>query len=71
MIGPHGSGGSHASTIINAIGALITAAQNAIEATDYASATSNMAKYEILMQTGISALAQANSMQQEITKLLE
>jgi len=49
----------------------VTAAQNAIEATDYASATSNMAKYEILMQTGISALAQANSMQQEITKLLE
>ena len=26
MIGPHGSGGSHASTIINAIGVLITAA---------------------------------------------
>ena len=46
-------------------------AQNAVQATDYASATSNMSKYEILSQTGISALAQANSMQQEVTKLLQ
>jgi flagellin len=30
-----------------------------------------MAKYEILMQTGISALAQANVVQQEVTKLLQ
>jgi flagellin len=49
----------------------VTAAQNAVQATDYASATSNMSKYEILSQTGISALAQANSMQQEVTKLLQ
>jgi flagellin len=49
----------------------IQAAQNAVQATDYAAATSDMAKYEILMQTGISALAQANSVQQEITKLLQ
>ena len=49
----------------------IQAAQNAVQATDYASATSNMSKYEILSQTGISALAQANSMQQEVTKLLQ
>jgi flagellin len=48
----------------------ITAAQNTIMATDYASATSNMSKYEILTQTGISALAQANSTQQMVTKLL-
>ena len=46
-------------------------AQNAVQATDYASATSNMSKYEILSQTGISALAQANSMSQEVTKLLQ
>lgn len=49
----------------------ITSAQNAIQATDYASATSNMSKYEILEQTGIAALAQANSVQQEVTKLLQ
>jgi flagellin len=49
----------------------IQAAQNAVQATDYAQAASNMSKYEILSQTGISALAQANSVQQEVTKLLQ
>jgi flagellin len=49
----------------------VTSAQNAVQATDYASATSNLSKYEILSQTGISALAQANSMSQEVTKLLQ
>lgn len=49
----------------------IVAAQNAVQATDYAQAASNMSKYQILSQTGISALAQANSMQQEVTKLLQ
>ncbi|HME59527.1 MAG TPA: flagellin [Terracidiphilus sp.] len=49
----------------------VLSAQNAIQATDYASATSNMSKYEILSQTGIAALAQANSVEQEVTKLLQ
>jgi flagellin len=49
----------------------IVSAQNAVQATDYATATSNLSKYEILSQTGISALAQANSLQQEVTKLLQ
>ena len=49
----------------------IVSAQNAVQATDYASATSNMSKYDILSQTGIAALAQANSVQQEVTKLLQ
>jgi flagellin len=49
----------------------VTSAQNAVQATDYASATSEMSKYEILSQTGIAALAQANSVQQEVTKLLQ
>jgi flagellin len=48
----------------------VKSAQNAVQATDYASAASNMSKYEILSQTGISALAQANSVQQEVLKLL-
>jgi len=49
----------------------VTSAQNAIQATDYASATAAMSKYEILSQTGIAALAQANTVQQEVTKLLQ
>jgi flagellin len=49
----------------------LMAAQNAVQATDYATASSNLSKYEILSQTGISALAQANSVQQEVTKLLQ
>jgi flagellin len=49
----------------------VVSAQNAVQATDYAAASSNMSKYEILSQTGISALAQANSVQQEVTKLLQ
>ncbi len=49
----------------------IESAQNAVQATDYAAATSNMSKYEILSQTGIAALAQANSQQQDVLKLLQ
>jgi flagellin len=49
----------------------VQSAQNAVQATDYSAASSNMSKYEILSQTGIAALAQANSMQQEVTKLLQ
>ena len=49
----------------------VLSAQNAVQATDYASATANMSKYEILSQTGIAALAQANQVQQEVTKLLQ
>ena len=60
-----------ASSIASSEQTNITSAENAITATDYASTTSNMSKYEILTQTGISALAQANSTQQEVTKLLQ
>jgi len=49
----------------------VQSAQNAVQSTDYAQASSNMSKYEILSQTGISALAQANSSQQEVLKLLQ
>jgi flagellin len=48
----------------------VNSAQNAVQATDYATATSNMSKYEILSQTGIAALAQANTVQQEVLKLI-
>lgn len=46
-------------------------AENDVTATDYGTATSNMSKEQILMQTGIAALAQANQSQQLITKLLQ
>ncbi|HUB52577.1 MAG TPA: flagellin [Terracidiphilus sp.] len=59
------------SSVISTQAENMQSAQNAVQATDYASASSNMSKYEILSQTGISALAQANSMQQEVTKLLQ
>jgi flagellin len=59
------------STVLSTQQENVQSAQNAVQATDYASATSNMSKYEILSQTGIAALAQANSMQQEVTKLLQ
>jgi flagellin len=49
----------------------VQSAQNAVQATDYAQATANMSKYEILSQTGIAALAQANSQQQAVLKLLQ
>jgi len=59
------------STVLSTQQENVESAQNAVQATDYASATSSMSKYEILSQTGISALAQANSVQQEVTKLLQ
>jgi flagellin len=60
-----------ASSVLSTQSENVQSAQNAVQATDYASAASNMSKYQILSQTGISALAQANSMQQEVTKLLQ
>ncbi len=59
------------SQVVNTQQENVVSAQNAVQATDYATATSNLSKYEILSQTGISALAQANSLQQEVTKLLQ
>ena len=49
----------------------VVSATNSIMATDYAAATSNLSKFEILTQAGISALSQANSTQQMVTKLLQ
>ncbi len=49
----------------------LTAAENNIRATDYGQAASDLSKYQVLSQTGISALAQANSVQQQVLKLLQ
>ncbi len=60
-----------ASNVASAESVNLTAAQSTIQSTDYGAATSNLAKYQVLSQTGISALAQANSVQQEVLKLLQ
>jgi flagellin len=49
----------------------LASASNSIMATDYTKATSELSKFQILTQTGISALAQANSTEQMVTKLLQ
>jgi flagellin len=49
----------------------LASAQNSVMATDYSTATSQMSKFQILSQTGISALAQANSTAQEVLKLMQ
>jgi flagellin len=49
----------------------LASASNSILATNFGQATSDLAKFQVLSQTGISALAQANSVQQEILKLLQ
>jgi flagellin len=49
----------------------LTSAENSITATNYGQAASDLAKYQVLSQTGISALAQANSVQNEVLKLLQ
>ena len=59
------------SSVLNTQQNNVVSAQNALQATDYAAATSAMSKYEVLTQTGIAALAQANTVQQEVTKLLQ
>ena len=60
-----------ASNVASAENVNLTSAGSAIQSTDYGVATSDLAKYEVLSQTGISALAQSNTVQQEILKLLQ
>ena len=60
-----------ASGVASAESTNLTAAEDNIRATNYGQAASDLAKYQVLSQTGISALAQANSVQQEVLKLLQ
>jgi len=62
---------SSAASVASAEQVNLASAQNAVTATDYGQAASNLSKFQILSQTGISALAQANSVQQEVLKLLQ
>jgi flagellin len=60
-----------ASNVSSAESVNLTSAQSSILSTNYGTAASNLAKYQVLSQAGISALAQANSVQNEVLKLLQ
>ena len=49
----------------------LTSAEDGIMSADIPSEVANLTKYQILEQTGMSALAQANQMQQNVLKLLQ
>jgi flagellin len=55
----------------NATNQNLTAARSRIQDADFAAETSNMTSANILQQAGVSVLAQANSSQQSILKLLQ
>lgn len=59
-----------ATNVINAQVQNLSAAEDGIRAADIAQEVANMTKYNILNQTGISALSQANQMQQGVLSLL-
>ena len=60
-----------ASNVASSESVNLTAAESNIRSTNYGQAASDLAKYQVLSQTGISALAQANSVQQEVLKLVQ
>src|SRR5215475_8443877 len=49
----------------------LSAAEDGVRSADITQEVANLTKYQILSQTGISALAQANQMQQSVLKLLQ
>jgi len=49
----------------------LTSAEDGVRSADITQEVANLTKYQILSQTGISALAQANQMQQSVLKLLQ
>jgi flagellin len=60
-----------ASSVINTQVQNLTAAENNIMAADIPKAVSNLSTQSVLEQTGFSALAQANSQEQAVLKLLQ
>ena len=60
-----------ASNVASAESVNLTSAESNITSTNYGAAASDLAKYQVLSQTGISALAQANQVSQEVLKLLQ
>ncbi len=60
-----------ASNVASSESVNLTSAQSNITATNYGAAASDLAKYQVLSQTGISALAQANQTSQMVLKLMQ
>jgi flagellin len=60
-----------AANVANTQSVNLSSAENNIRATNYGQATSDMAKFKVLSQTGIAALSQANAVQQDVLKLLQ
>lgn len=60
-----------ASNVINNQTQNLTSAENDVTAADIPTAVAKLSQYSILMQTGISALAQANQQSQLVLKLLQ
>lgn len=60
-----------ASNVMNSQVQNLSAAEDGIRAADIPAEVANLTKYSILNQTAISALAQANNMQQSVLKLLQ
>ena len=49
----------------------LTSAQNNVQNADIGTTVSNMTQFNVLEQTGMAALSQANSAQQNVLKLLQ
>jgi len=62
---------SSAVNVMNVQVTNLTSAENGIMAANMGVETSNLSKYSILEQTGIAALQQSNSLQQNVLKLLQ
>jgi flagellin len=60
-----------ASSVMNTQVQNLTAAENNIMAADIPAAISNLSRLSVLSQTGMASLAQANSQEQSILKLLQ
>jgi flagellin len=60
-----------ASNVASSESVNLTSAESNITSTNYGTAASDLAKYQVLSQTGISALAQANQVSQSILKLVQ
>lgn len=62
---------SSAINVMNVQVTNLTSAENGIMSANMGVETSNLSKYSILQQTGIAALQQSNSLQQNVLKLLQ
>lgn len=72
--GNFGADSNQLSSAVNVMNVQITnltSAENGIMAANMGVETSNLSKYSILEQTGIAALQQSNSLQQNVLKLLQ